>query len=71
MLIAAEGKSSAKYNVGLFYERGMGVERFFKQASKWYTLAAMEGHDVVSQSLKGTYPEPIFENLLFYYGDRY
>ena len=52
MLIAAESKITAQYNIGVFYEYGMGVSRSFSKASKWYTLAASQGHEQAIESLK-------------------
>lgn len=52
MLIASEHKISAQFNMGLYYEYGLGVEQSFEKASKWYTLSASQGNTRASLALK-------------------
>lgn len=53
MTLAAEREDPrAQYNCGLFYEYGLGVEVSFELASKYYTLAATQGHPWAIKSLR-------------------
>ena len=45
LLIEAEqGHASAQYNLALKYDNGEGVLQDYKEAVKWYTKAAEQGH---------------------------
>jgi len=53
MSIAAEqGNPRAQCNLGYFYQYGFGVKTSFELASKWFTLAAVQGHEKSSDSLR-------------------
>jgi TPR repeat protein len=41
--LADQGDTSAQNNLGLMYNRGLGVPQDFAQASMWYRLAAEQG----------------------------
>jgi TPR repeat protein len=41
---AARGHTGALFNLGMMYDRGIGVEQNFSEAAKWYELAASNGH---------------------------
>jgi TPR repeat protein len=40
---AEAGDATAQYNLGVMYDDGQGVEQDFKEAVKWYRLAADQG----------------------------
>lgn len=53
MVIAAEKDDpKAQYNVGHFYEYGFGVDFSFDLASRYYTLAATQGHEGAIEALQ-------------------
>jgi len=41
--LAREGNPKAQNNVGLMYERGLGVSQSYPEAMRWYRLAADQG----------------------------
>ena len=41
--LAAQGSTSAQYNVGLMYDKGEGVPQDYAEAVRWYKLAAAQG----------------------------
>ena len=41
--LAEDGDSAAQYNLALMYNNGDGVPQDYKEAVKWYTLAAEQG----------------------------
>ena len=41
--LAREGNPKAQNNVGLMYERGLGVSQSYSEAMRWYRLAADQG----------------------------
>lgn len=41
--LAREGDPKAQNNVGLMYERGLGVSQSYPEAMRWYRLAADQG----------------------------
>jgi uncharacterized protein len=43
MMKAEQGDSGAQYNLGLMYAKGEGVIQDYKEAVKWYRLAADQG----------------------------
>ena len=43
--LAEQGYASAQLNLGMMYDRGEGVPEDFKEAAKWYRLAAEQGND--------------------------
>jgi TPR repeat protein len=42
--MAAQGDTSAQYNLGVMYDNGRGVAQDYTEAVKWYRLAAAQGH---------------------------
>ena len=42
-LAANAGLARAQYNVGLYYQRGLGVQRNYPEAAKWLSMAAHQG----------------------------
>ena len=38
--LALAGNSPSQYNLGVMYHKGFGVPQDYKEALKWYTLAA-------------------------------
>ena len=47
-LAAAQGKSDAQYNVGVMYDKGLGVVQDYAEAVRWYKLASAQG-DAMAQ----------------------
>ena len=41
--LADQGDANAQYNLGLMYQKGKGVPQDYKEAVKWYMLAAEQG----------------------------
>ena len=41
--LAEQGDASAQTNLGLMYDRGLGVPQDYAEAMKWYRLAAEQG----------------------------
>ena len=41
--LAEQGIAEAQYNLGLIYSKGQGVAPDYKEAVKWYRLAAEQG----------------------------
>jgi len=57
---AAEGGvANARYNLGVLYHQGMGVERDIKKAITWYESAAQLGHPEAQYNLGIAYIEGI------------
>jgi hypothetical protein len=44
--LAEGGDITSQYNLALMYDNGWGVTQDYKEAVKWYTLAAEQGHAV-------------------------
>ena len=42
--LALAGDTNAQYNLGLMYNNGDGVPQDYKEAVKWYRLAAEQGY---------------------------
>ena len=42
--LAQQGNADAQYNLGVMYEKGLGVPQDNKTAMKWYRLSAEQGH---------------------------
>lgn len=45
MEAAEQGHVTAQYSVGALYEYGLGTKNSFKEAGKWYTVAASQGNE--------------------------
>ncbi len=41
--LAEQDDARAQYNLGVLYERGLGVTKNYGEAVKWYSLAAQKG----------------------------
>ena len=41
----AEGDAAAQFNLGVMYVSGDGVQKNYRTAIKWFTSAALNGHD--------------------------
>ncbi|HCK80058.1 MAG TPA: sel1 repeat family protein [Candidatus Competibacteraceae bacterium] len=41
---AEQGQAEAQFNLGVLYDGGLGVERDYRQAARWYQRAAEQGH---------------------------
>ena len=41
--LATQGNAGAQYNIGFMYASGQGVTQDYKEAVKWYRLAAAQG----------------------------
>ena len=41
--VAEQGDAFAQYNLGVMYDKGLGVPQDYKTAVKWYSLAAEQG----------------------------
>ena len=48
---AEQGNAAAQYNLGLMYDKGLGVVQNYKTAVKWYTLAVEQGHASAQNNL--------------------
>ena len=44
MLSAEQGISGAQSNLGLMYEKGLGVEQDYVEAHKWFNIAGVNGN---------------------------
>jgi TPR repeat protein len=42
--LAEQGDIRAQYNIGVLYDRGLGVPQNFAEATRWYRIAAERGH---------------------------
>jgi uncharacterized protein len=49
--LAEDGDSAVQYNLALMYEYGNGVLQDYKEAIKWYTLAAEQGDAMAQNNL--------------------
>lgn len=44
--MAEHGHAAAQYNMGVLYDEGRGVTQDYREAAKWYELAAVQGNDL-------------------------
>ena len=49
--LAEAGDEVAQYNLGIMYENGEGVPQDYKEAVKWYRLAAEQGYAMLNTIL--------------------
>ena len=42
--LAEQGVAEAQYNLGVMYDKGLGVPQDYKEAVKWFRLAAEQGN---------------------------
>lgn len=54
---AEAGDPIAQYNLGVLYNEGLGTERNYKEAHKWFTLAAQQGDPDAQNNLGIMYYE--------------
>lgn len=57
--LAHQGHAGAQFNLGVLYARGRGVAQDFRQAARWYRLAAEHGHALAQCNLGVLYEEGI------------
>jgi hypothetical protein len=53
--LAERGVASAQYHLALKYDNGQRVPKDYKEAVKWYRLAAEQGHDEAQYNLGNKY----------------
>lgn len=53
--LANKGNASAQYNLGVMYEKGIGVDQDYKEVAKWYKLSAKQGHALAQYNLGTMY----------------
>jgi len=53
--LAEQGDAEAQYNLGVMYERGLGVSRDYIKSVKWYRKAAEQGYAKAESSLGQRY----------------
>lgn len=56
---AIQGVANARYNLGVLYHQGLGVEKDINTAVSWYRAAAEEGHPEAQYNLGIAYIEGI------------
>ena len=54
-LAADQGYAAAQYNLGVCYEKGLGVTQDYEIAKKYYCLAADQGYTMAQYNLGGLY----------------
>jgi len=52
---AEQGDSSAQYNLGLAYQKGLGVPQDYKESVKWYRKSAEQGYAEAQSNLGNMY----------------
>ena len=57
-LLAAQGNTTAQYNLGIMYENGQGVPQDYGQAVQWYRQVAEQG-DAPAQGRLGAMGYPL------------
>ena len=55
--LAERGDMRAQYNLGVLYDRGLGVPQNFAEAAKWYLAAAEKGHTNAEANLGYAYEQ--------------
>jgi TPR repeat protein len=53
--LAQEGHPGAEFNLGVLYAKGLAVPQDFRQAARWYRLAAEHGHSLAQCNLGALY----------------
>jgi hypothetical protein len=53
--MAAQGHAPSQYNLGLMYDRGLGLPRNAELAARWYEKAASQGHAAAQNHLGSMY----------------
>ena len=54
-MVAKKGNAAAQFNLGLMYEKGLGVNLENKEAARWYLKAAEQGHAKAQNNLGAMY----------------
>lgn len=49
---AEHGYAKAQYNLGAFYEAGIGVTKDTAEARRWYQKAAAQGYEKAQEALR-------------------
>jgi len=52
LIAANKGNSAAQNNIGVMYEKGLGVPKNNVKALKWYRKAAEQGNEVSKEHIK-------------------
>ena len=55
--LAEQGNALAQSNLGVMYDKGLGVPQDYKEAFKWYRLSAEQGHAKAQYNLGLMYRE--------------
>jgi uncharacterized protein len=55
--LARQGNVRAQYDMGVMYQHGQGVAQDYKEAAKWYRLAAVQGDEDAQNNLGGFYDQ--------------
>ncbi len=55
--LAESGNAKAQYNVGILYEKGLGVPKDTRQAYVWYEKAAVQGLAFAQNNLGAMYED--------------
>jgi uncharacterized protein len=55
--LARQGNVRAQYDMGVLYQHGQGVAQDYKEAAKWYRLAAAQGDEDAQNNLGGFYDQ--------------
>ena len=55
LTLAEQGDAAAQCLLGVVYAQGLGVPQDYKEAAKWYRLAAEQGH-AAAQRNRGLLP---------------
>ncbi len=53
--LAEQGNVDAQYNLGLMYYKGEGVLQDYKEAEKWFRMAAKQGDPIAQSELASMY----------------
>ncbi len=48
---AGQGQAEAQYQLGRMYDNGQGVTQDYKEAAKWYRMAAEQGNSMAQNSI--------------------
>ena len=60
---AKGGDAHAQHNVGVFYERGRGVEKDLDVAASWYCRAAEQGIPTAKEAVQRLFPDSKLSKL--------
>ena len=51
-MAAEQGDAMAQYQVGFFYQQGIGVKRDMYEAIKWFSIASSNGSEDAVEALR-------------------